>query len=104
MTKRQIQRFADSISTLSGIELLNLRELLNEKIDEVSSLTENFMLHDYIDEYFYYVCYIDGSRYLYTKGKEAYDEFTRNMDAVSIVSKTKDLFPVYTELMRKETA
>lgn len=104
MTNRQIRRFADNISSLSGLELIALRELINSKIDEVASLDENFMLHDYLDSYFYLVYYLDGSWHLFTKGKDAYENYTRNNDAVRIVSKTKDLFPTYKELVRKETA
>lgn len=104
MTRTQIRRFSDNISTLSGAELIALRELLNDRIDEVASDDENFMLHDYLDEYFYYVYYLDGSRYLFTKGKDAYDEYMRRSDAVRIVSKTKDLFPTFKELIRKEIA
>lgn len=104
MTNRQIRRFADNISTLSGFDLIALRELINNKIDEVSALDENFMLHDYIDSYFYIVYYLDGSWRLFTKGKDAYDNYARNAEAVRIVSKTKNLRPTYTELIRKETA
>lgn len=104
MTKRQIRRFADDISTLSGTELIALRKMLNDRINEVADDDENFMLHDYIDSYFYYVYYVDGSYHMTAKGKEAYEEFERNRDAVKIMSKTKNLFPTWKELMRKETA
>ena len=93
MTNRQIRRFADNISTLSGAELIALKKMLNDRIDEVAERDENFMLHDYIDSYFYLVYYMDGSWHLFTKGKDAYDNYIRNAEAVRIVSKTKDLRP-----------
>lgn len=102
MTNRQIQAFCAKIDGMSGLELLNLKQIINDKIDEVSELDENFMLHDYIDSYFYYVFYVDGSSYLYTKGKDAYNEYVREDRAVKIVRKTKNLFPTWTEMMTKE--
>lgn len=103
MTNRQIQRFCEKIDSMSGLELLNLRQILNDKIDEVSALDENFMLHDYVDSYFYYVHYEDGSSHLHVKGKDAYDTFMRSETAVKIVRKTKNLFPTFEEIMRKES-
>lgn len=102
MTNRQIQQFCNRISSLSGAELLNLREIINEKIDEVSGQDNNFMLHDFVDEYFYIVHYENGNTYLYTKGKDAYNEYINSSEAVSIVRKTKNLFPTFEEIMSKE--
>ena len=102
MTNRQIQMFCDRIRTMSGDELISLRQLLNEKIDEVAEMDENFMLHDWIDDYFYYVHYEDGSSHLHVKGKDAYDTFMRSDSAVKIVRKTKNLFPTFEEIMRKD--
>lgn len=103
MTNRQIQMFCDRIKTMSGEELISLRQLLNEKIDEVAEMDENFMLHDWIDSYFYIVHYEDGTSHLHVKGKDAYDTFMRSESAVKIVRKTKNLFPTFEEIMRKES-
>lgn len=62
---------------------------------------ECFMLHEEIDNFFYYVYYKDGSRHMEYIGRKAYLKYVENDDAVKIERKTKDLFPTFELLAEK---
>lgn len=65
---------------------------------------EMWWTHEKNDDYIYRVHYIDKHTHLLIKGKDAYKEYMSNRDAIMVERYTKDLFPTYTTLMRKETA
>lgn len=102
MTKEQIFAFNKGIENFVGTDLTELKKLIELKIQEDYDRKENFMLHDRIDDYIYVVYYIDGEYHSYCKGCDAYERYMRDADAVSIKRKTKDLFPVYEDLIEKE--
>lgn len=93
----------DLINSLNTSQLLNMKALIEDKIDEYYHLPENFYLHEKNDDYLYNVMYLDGSKHLYSKGAEAYREMLKNDRAIGIIRKSKDLFPVYELMMVKET-
>lgn len=100
-TKDKKQTLLDAIASLTGMELLEMREEINSQFKKVIDREENFFLHDYLDEWLYIVSYRDGSEYLYTKGADAYAEYKRTDFAIAITRKSKDLFPTYQVMMSK---
>lgn len=102
MTQEQIFDFNIAIAQYQGTDLTKLKELIEEKIQEDYHRKENFMLHDRIDDYIYLVYYLDNEYHYYYKGKDAYDEYIKNVEAVKIVRKSKDLFPTFETLIEKE--
>lgn len=60
--------------------------------------------HDNVDDYIYIVHYSDGHTHTTCRGKQSYNEYMTSEDAVMIERKTKDLFPTYQTLLKKETA
>ncbi len=102
MTEKQIKDFTLGIAQFQGTDLNELKKLIDLKIQEEYDRTENFMLHERIDDYIYIVYYFDDSYHYYCIGADAYNEYIRNEYAVKIGRKTKDLFPTYEMLMEKE--
>lgn len=80
--------------------LTEIVKLIDSRIEEVYDEKENFMYHDEIDDYIYVVYYLDRKVY-YCKGKEAYENYIRDDEALSVYRKTKDLFPTYELLLEK---
>lgn len=103
MTQEQIKAFKLGIAQFQGTDLNELRELIETKIQEEYDRAENFMLHDSLDDYIYIVYYFDDSYHSYCRGADAYNEYMKNDFAIKIGRKTKDLFPVYEMLLKKET-
>ena len=102
MTQAQIYSFRQNISAYSGTDLTDLKKMIDEKIQEDYNRKENFMLHDRTDDYIYIVHYDDGSYHFWCKGADAYERYINDPEAVRISRKTKDLFPVYEDLIRKD--
>lgn len=102
MTKEQTTAFYRSIQFLDGHDLLALKRMIEEQIDYARHLKENFYLNEQTDDFIYIIRYKDGSYHYVFKGAEAYNEYVESKDAVSIERKTKDLFPKFEILMRKE--
>lgn len=102
MTNEQIIQFNESIAHFTGTDLLKLKELIDNKMDDDYYLRENFMLHDCVDCYLYVVYYTDGTHHTYARGKQAYDEYISCDYAIRVARKTKDLFPTYEDLLIKE--
>lgn len=88
-----------SMSRMDGLQLMNLRERFDKRFDELKHLDRNFMLQDFIGDYFYEVHFDDDSTNIYCKGEEAYDNYMRH--GTKLVQKSKDLFPTYKTLMEK---
>ena len=98
----EVYKCVNRFTTLTGTELLRLKDLIDQRIKEVYDFKCNFMIHDQIDNYIYIVNMADGEYHYYIKGDEAYKRFLED-DAVSIERKTKDLFPIIELLLKKET-
>lgn len=94
---------AELINSMNTSQLLNMKAMIEDKIDEYYHLPENFYLHEKFDDYLYNVMYQDGSKHLYSRGADAYRELIKNNTAIGIIRHTKDLFPVYELMMVKET-
>ena len=102
MTQEQIIAFNESILNFRGTDLNELKKLIENKIQEEYDLPENFMHHDRIDDYIYIVDYLDGSYHFYCIGRQAYDEYIANIEAIRIRRKDKHLKPKYETLLDKE--
>lgn len=74
-----------------------------EKVEK-ERYKEMWWTHERMDEYLYIIHYADGHTHLVCKGKEAYNIYEKDSDAIMVEGKTKDLFPTYKVLIRKEVA
>lgn len=86
---------------IHGDYIEKIRELIDENIERNYELKDNFMYHDEIDSYFYVVRYSNGDYNLYCKGKDAYDRYSRDMNAIRVERKTKSLRPTYETLIQR---
>lgn len=102
MTQEQVYAFNESILHFRGTDLMEIKRLVEQKIQEDYDRPENFMYHDRIDDYIYIVDYADGSYHYDYIGKRSYQEYIGNEDAIRIRRKTKDLSPTYETLLEKE--
>lgn len=102
MTSEQLSAFKKEISQYCGMDLVELKRLIDIQIQDEYEQVDNFMLHTEIDEYIYVVYYDDSRFHYYCKGKDAYKEYTINPHALMIKRKTKDLYPTYELLLEKE--
>ena len=98
MTQEQI----NFISTLDATTLDAVKKLLVKR--EMELYNERWWTHDGIDNYIYVITYVDGRKFHDYQGKRTYKKYLNDADAIAIGRETKDLFPEYEELMRKETA
>lgn len=96
-----MDRIQTELDLLNGIDLMKVKNMVNERIEKEYHKKENFMYHDKIDDYIYMVHYEDGDSRTFCFGKKAYDEYIRSKSAYKITRKTKDLFPVYEFLIEK---
>lgn len=64
------------LDKLNGFELARIKKLFDRKFDKVMQKDSNYILHDYVDNYFYVVTYPEGKTHLFTKGKDAYKEYS----------------------------
>lgn len=99
-TEVEIINAINLFDKLSGEQLKRFKQLLDKKFDEVVKEDRNYMMHDFIDDYMYYVYYADGTRHLCLKGEDAYNNYMS--DGIRLERKTKDLFPMYETLLEKE--
>lgn len=77
MTKEQI---SDYIKSLNVADLDIIKSMVLEREDELYE--ERWYTHDRIDDYLYIVHYKDGHTHLTCKGKDSYEEYINNDDAV----------------------
>lgn len=103
MSQEQIIAFNNAISAYKGVDLEELKKLIDQKIREDYERKENFMLHDDVDDYIYIVYYANGDHHYFCKGKDAYNRYIKDSNAVRVARKTKDLYPVYEDIMAKES-
>ena len=99
----QVESYVNRFSSLTAIELNQLKELIDERIAETYYWKENFMTHTELDNYIYIVYLDDGNYHYYFKGADAYKRYLED-DAVMVDRKTKDLFPVFETILVKEKA
>lgn len=96
------EQICNTIHTMSHEDLDAVKKMI--AAEEKSRYDDMWWTHDRIDDYLYIVHYRDGSTHLSCKGKDSYEEYMKEDDALWIERKTKNLFPVKEFLMRKETA
>ena len=99
MNQEQILEY---ISNVNITDLDAIKKMIEER--EAEMYEEAWWTHETIDDYLYKVHYQDGHTHITCKGADSYREYIRNDDAVWIERYTKDLFPTYEFLMRKEQA
>lgn len=102
MTQEQVYAFNESILNFGGTDLMEIKRLVEQKIQEDYDRPENFMYHDKVDDYIYIVDYADGSYHYDYIGKRSYQEYIGNENAVRIRRKDKHLKPTYETLLEKE--
>lgn len=89
----------------------NVRMCRPSALEKIVQIIENeyaniddpsaFMLHDFIDNYYYIVYYKDGNYVTDCIGEKAYKKYMDDDDAVRIARKTKELFPKFETLLEK---
>lgn len=93
--------FIRNLKKLNGIELLETKKLFDAVYEELVKEDCNYMLHDFVDDYTYIVHYDDGTKYMFCKGKKAYDQFMTE-HGIKLERRTKELRPTYETLLVKE--
>ena len=96
----ELENAIDLLDKLSGTELKRIKQYFDKKFSEVVVKDDNYIMHDFIDNYLYIVYYRDGTHHLYLKGEDAYNNYLS--DGIRLERKTKDLFPMYETLLEKE--
>ena len=99
-TETEIENAIALLGKLNGFELKRIKEYFDKKFSEVVQLDSNYILHDYIDDYFYIVYFKDGTHHLYSTGESAYTTYQK--EGVRLERRTKDLFPTYEVLLEQE--
>ena len=99
MNQEQILEY---ISNVNIADLDAIKKMIEDREEEMYE--EAWWTHETIDDYLYKVHYQDGHTHITCKGADSYREYIKSDDAVWIERYTKDLFPTYEFLMRKEQA
>lgn len=103
MTKDFLNEFRSLLKNMSANELAELRDQVDDEIQEIYWADENFWMREKTDSFIYITRYDDGSYYYDYIGKNAYERYLNDTNAIQLDYKTKDLFPTYGTLMRKES-
>ena len=90
------------IRSMNTADLEAIKKMIAQ--EEKNRYDEMWWTHDKIDDYLYKIHYIDGHTYVVCKGKQAYEMYTKDKDAMWLERYTKNLFPTYEFLTRKELA
>ena len=101
MTKEQIEGFREAIKGLSPQELYDLKNKVDEEIQDQYWSDANFFNREQTDSYIYIVVYDDLTYHYDYLGKRAYDRYLKDDNAIRIECKTKHLFPEFKVLMEK---
>ena len=96
----ELENAIDLLDKLSGTELKRIKQYFDKKFSEVVKKDSNYIMHDFLDDYFYIVYFYNGTHHLYSKGEDAYNNYMS--DGIRLERKTKDLFPMYETLLEKE--
>ena len=99
-TETELENAIDLLDKLSGTELKRIKQYFDKKFSEVVKKDSNYIMHDFLDDYFYIVYFNNGTHHLYSKGEDAYNNYMS--DGIRLERKTKDLFPMYETLLEKE--
>lgn len=91
----------EQLRNMNGFQLEEIKQLIDNEYNQLAVKDDNYMLHNFIDDFIYIVYYADGSYHYFCKGRDAYIEY-KNW-GVKLGRKTKDLFPTYEMLLDKET-
>ena len=97
-----MEQFADVIRSMSTADLEAIKSMIAK--EERNRYDEMWWTHDRIDDYLYKIHYADGHTYVICKVKQAYDRYLKEEDDTWIERYTKNLFPTYEFLERKERA
>ena len=98
-TENEIEKAIELLDKLNGAELQQFVRKFNKKFEEVKRNDNNFMMHDFVDDYLYIVYFQDGAHYTYCKGEDAYSSY--KSCGIRLERKTKELFPTYEVLLEK---
>ena len=98
---KDLEELKKIISTLDGLDLSKVKDLVDQQLEDEYYKKENFMLHDKKDDYLYDVLYNDNTKLRFYIGQKAYKEYQENKRAVSIYRLTKDLFPTKELLLQR---
>lgn len=93
---------ADYLKSLSIADLESVKKLIEQR--EQDDYDANWKSHKRKDDYFYIIHYKDGTYFCHHIGYDAYQKYLNDDKAEWIERKTKDLFPTYEFLERKQTA
>lgn len=96
----KLEKALELLDELGCFELKRVKELFDEKFDEVCQKDANYPMHDFIDNFIYIIYYPDGEHKYCFNGAEAYDRYMK--EGVRLDRKTKDLFPTYETLLQRE--
>lgn len=96
------EQIHDAIRSMSTADLEAIKSMIAK--EERNRYDEMWWTHDRIDDYLYKIHYADGNTYVMCKGKQAYERYLKEEDATWIERYTKNLFPTYEFLERKERA
>ena len=108
MTKRQSTYARKRIESMTLADLQAVKKMIEEQ--EEKHYDENWKEHAEIDDYLYIIHYNDKKEYTGKNvyydyiAKRCYEKFLNDDNAVWFERKTKDLFPTYEFLERKERA
>lgn len=94
--------FAEYLTTLSSKELEMVKKLIEQR--ENVDYDKNWKVHERKDDYLYIIHYTNGDVYYHHIAQVAYKKYLNEDDAEWIERKTKDLFPTYEFLERKNKA
>ena len=97
-----MEQIIETLSNLSMADFVAIKQLIAQ--EEKTRYNEMWWTHDAIDSYIYKVHLANGDYRLFCKGKQAYDFYEKDIEAVWIERYTKDLFPTYEFLERKAQA
>lgn len=101
MTIEQKEVIRQYLSQLNGFELKELRDQVDEQLEDLYWCDENFWMREQTDSYIYITRYKDGSYHYDYLGKQAYKRYSEDENCIQIDYKTKDLFPKMGTLMVK---
>ena len=95
-----MEQFADVIRSMSTADLEAIKSMIAK--EERNRYDEMWWVHDKIDDYLYKVHFADGHTYVVCKGQQAYEIYEKDDSATWVERYTKNLFPTFEFLMRKE--
>lgn len=102
MTNNDKELLKSLLKQMNGFELEEIRKEVDSEIETQYFKDENFWMRSTTDDYIYINIYSDGSYHYDYIGARAYKNYIKDNNCVQIDYKTKDLFPKFGTLARKE--